>query len=559
MLRFRPRYLKRYSRIAEVLVRHGFGAIVAQLGLDQALDFRQRLAAVSDEPVTRKTAAVHLREAIEELGPTFIKFGQIASTRPDMFPPEFINELAGLQDNIPPAPWEEIQAAIEAELGRPLAELFLVVDPTPIASASLGQVYAALLPDRTEVIIKVQRPNIEKTIDTDLGILADLARLAQERMPSAAAMDPVGIVREFSESLRNELDYRGEARNADRFRANFAKEKYIYAPKIYWEYTTRRVEVQERIRGIKINDYPALIAAGYDRDRIAMNAAKGIIKEVLGDGFFHADPHPGNLLILPGEVIGLIDFGLVGTLDRTDRAQLIRLWSSVIGFDAEGAADQLLRMGIAGPQTDQVGLTRELRRLLRKFSGLPLKEIVASEVLNGVQPIIYEYKLQVPSDYWLLIKTLVTMEGVGKALSPDFDVFAASAPQVQRFLVREALPQSWAPGIFRQAMGWVTLASLFPRQATRVMGRLEGSDLELRVQVPEMHEATRESSSSTNRTVMAILVGAMVIALALLLPALDLASWPWNVVTWLIVIGFMFVSVVAFWLIVSILRSLFRR
>ncbi len=200
-----------------------------------------------------------------------------------------------------------------------------------------------------------------------------------------------------------------------------------------------------------------------------------------------------------------------------------------------------------------------MRRLLRKFSGLPLKEIVASEVLNGVQPIIYEYKLQVPSDYWLLIKTLVTMEGVGKALSPDFDVFAASAPQVQRFLVKEALPQSWAPGIFRQAMGWVTLVSLFPRQATRVMGRLEGSDLELRVQVPEMRQATRESSSSTNRTVMAILVGAMVIALALLLPSLHLESWPWDVVTWLIVIGFGFVSVVAFWLIVSILRSLFRR
>ena len=291
-----------------------------------------------------------------------------------------------------------------------------------------------------------------------------------------------------------------------------------------------------------------------------MNAAKGIIKEVLADGFFHADPHPGNLLILPGEVIGLIDFGLVGTLDRTDRAQLLRLWSSVIGLDQEekAAADQLLRMGIAGPQTDQVGLTRALRRLLRKFSGLPLKEIVASDVLNGVQPIIYEYKLQVQTDYWLLIKTLVTMEGVGKALSPNFDVFAASAPQVQRFLVKEALPQSWAPGIFRQAMSWVTLVSLFPHQATRVMGRLEASDLELHVQVPK-YAATRESSSSTNRTVMAILIGAMVIALAMLLPSLDLASWPWNVITWLIVIGFGFVSVLAFWLIVSILRSLFRR
>jgi ubiquinone biosynthesis protein len=559
MLRFRPRYLKRYRKIADVLVRHGFGALVAQLGLDQALDLRQRLAPPPEQPVTRKTAAVHLREAITELGPTYIKFGQIASTRPDMLPPEFINELAGLQDQVPPAPWVEIQAVIEAELGRPLAQLFLVVDPTPIASASLGQVYAALLPDRTEVIVKVQRPNIEQTIETDLAILTDLARLAQERLPGAAAMDPVGIVREFAESLRNELDYRSEARNADRLRANFAKENYLRVPKVYWEYTTRHIEVQERMRGIKINDYPALVAAGYDRDRLAMNAAKALIKQVMVDGFFHADPHPGNLLILPGEVIGLIDFGSVGSLDQTDRSYLVRLWIAVIRLDAEGVTDQLLRMGIAGPQTDQVGLTRDLRRMLRKYAGLPLKEIVASEVLNSVQPLIYEYRLNVPTDYWLLIKTLVTMEGVGKALAPGFDVFAASGPYVQRFVLQMALPQSWAPGLVRQATGWLTFVSLFPRQATRVMGRLEASDVEVRVQVPEMRQATRESSSSTNRTVMAILIGAMVIALALLLPALNLDIWPWNVATWLIVIGFVFVVVVAFWLIISILRSLFRR
>jgi ubiquinone biosynthesis protein len=559
MLRIHPRYLSRYRRIAEVLVRHGFGAIVAQLGLDQALDLRRRLAPPPEEPITRKTAAVHLREALEELGPTFIKFGQIASTRPDFFPPEFINELAGLQDSVPPAPWEEIRAAIETELGRPLNQLFLAVDPTPIASASLGQVYAAMLPDRTRVIIKVQRPNIEKTIETDLGILADLARLAQERLPSAAAMDPVGIVQEFSESLRAELDYRGEGRSADRFRANFAKEAYLHVPQVCWEYTTRRVMVQERVSGIKINDHPALAAAGYDRDQIAMNAAKAIIKEVLIDGFFHADPHPGNLLILPGGVICLIDFGSVGTLDGTDRAALVRLWIAIINLDAEGVADQLLRMGIAGPDTDQVGLTRALRKMLRKYSGLPLKEIVAGDVLNAIQPIIYEYRLHVPTDYWLLIKTLVLMEGVGKGLAPDFDVFAVSIPYMQRFTVRMALPQSWAPGLLRQATGWLTLMTLFPRQATRVMGRLESGELEQRVHVPEIRQATREASSTTNRTVMAILVGAMVIALALLLPALDLESWPWNVVTWLILIGFVFLSVVAFWLIVSILRSLLRR
>jgi ubiquinone biosynthesis protein len=559
MLRFRPRYIRRYRRIAEVLVRHGFGAIVAQLGLDRALDLRQRLAPQPEVPVTRKTAAVHLREALEELGPTFIKLGQIGSTRPDFFPPEFIDELSRLQDMVPPAPWEEALAIIDKELGQPLDQLFLVVDPTPIASASLGQVYAALLPDRTEVIIKVQRPNIEQTIETDLAILADLAHLAQERLAFADAMDPVGLVQEFAESLRSEMDYRREGRNADRFRANFAKEDYLYVPKVYWEYTTRRVMVQERIYGIKINDYPALAAAGYDPYRIALNASKAIIKEVLIDGYFHADPHPGNILILPGEVIGLIDFGITGTLDRTDRGYLVRLWISLINLDAEATVDQLLRMGVVSPDVDQNGLARALRRMLRKYYGLPLQEISATEVFNEVQPIIYQYRLRVPTDYWLLLKTLVVLEGVGRALAPKFDVFAVSRPYVQRFVARMALPNEWAPGILRQTGSWLTLASLFPRQATRILGRLERGDLELRVDVPEIHRATRELNSATNRLVMAILVAAMVIALALLLPSLNLAQWPWDIVTWLIVIGFIFLSVLAFWLIISLFRSLFRR
>jgi ubiquinone biosynthesis protein len=559
MLRFRPRYIRRYRRIAEVLVRHGFGAIVAQLGLDRALDLRQRLAPQPEVPVTRKTAAVHLREALEELGPTFIKLGQIGSTRPDFFPPEFIDELSRLQDMVPPAPWEEALAIIDKELGQPLDQLFLVVDPTPIASASLGQVYAALLPDRTEVIIKVQRPNIEQTIETDLAILADLAHLAQERLAFADAMDPVGLVQEFAESLRSEMDYRREGRNADRFRANFAKEDYLYVPKVYWEYTTRRVMVQERIYGIKINDYPALAAAGYDPYRIALNASKAIIKEVLIDGYFHADPHPGNILILPGEVIGLIDFGITGTLDRTDRGYLVRLWISLINLDAEATVDQLLRMGVVSPDVDQNGLARALRRMLRKYYGLPLQEISATEVFNEVQPIIYQYRLRVPTDYWLLLKTLVVLEGVGRALAPKFDVFAVSRPYVQRFVARMALPNEWAPGILRQTGSWLTLASLFPRQATRILGRLERGDLELRVDVPEIHRATRELNSATNRLVMAILVAAMVIALALLLPSLNLAQWPWDIVTWLIVVGFIFLSVLAFWLIISLFRSLFRR
>jgi ubiquinone biosynthesis protein len=313
--------------------------------------------------------------------------------------------------------------------------------------------------------------------------------------------------------------------------------------------------VQERIQGIKINDLKGLEVAGYDRDRVAMHAARLVIKEVLEDGFFHADPHPGNMLILPGEVIGLMDFGTVGYLDGSDRASLVRLYIAVIRFDVEGIIDQLIRMRIAGPSVDEEGLKRDIRRLLRRYYGLPLKEISATEIFGELTPIIYDYRLKVPSDYWLLIKTLVIMEGVGKNLAPDFDVFEVSQPYVTRFLLGLASPTSWAPSITRGALGWIDLFSNFPRQSSRILGQLERGDLSFRTEVPTLIDTTRRLNQMANRIILAIIVGTMTIALALLFPSLDLASWPWNILNWIVVLGFGFMLALAFWLILSILRS----
>ncbi len=554
MVFLKPRHLRRYRKIAEVMARHGFGAIVAELGLESTLRLPARLLSRDREPVTPRSAATHLREALEELGPTFIKLGQIASTRPEILPPVFISELSKLQDDVPAGPWEEIQPLLEKELGAPIADMFLALDPAPIASASLAQVYAAMLPDRTQVVVKVQRPNIERVIETDLAIILDLARLAQERLSWTRSYDPVGLAEEFGITLRYELDYRREGRNADRFRDNFAEEGHLYVPQIYWEYTSRRVLVQERIHGIKADDIDAIDDAGLDRDRIAMHAARFVIKEVLEDGYFHADPHPGNLLIMPGEVIGLMDFGTVGYLDDSDRANLIRLYIAVIQFDAEAIIEQLIRMNIAGPGVDQYGLQRDLRRLLRKYYGLPLKEISASDLLSEIQPIIYEYHLQIPSDYWLLLKTLVIMEGVGKRLAPDFDVFEVSAPYVRRFLLRLALPTYWGPNFFRGASGWLGLISDFPRQSARILSRIDRGELELQVQLPALERTTKQMNQMANRVILAILVGTLTIALALLIPSLNL-TWPWNLPTWLIMIGFVLMVMLALWLMWSILRS----
>ena len=554
LFRLRPRHLARYRRIAEVMARHGFGAVLAQLGLADRLNIPRRLLRRGVEESERVPPAVRLRLALEELGPTFIKLGQIASTRPEVLPPSVLAELNNLQDNVPPDPWETILPLIEAELGRPLPEIFAAFDPTPIASASLAQVYPALLPDGTHVVVKVQRPGVERLIDTDLHILSDIAHLVRERLPGFMPFDPVEMAEEFANALREELDYRREGRNADRFRENFADEEYIYVPRVYWELTTRRLMVQERLRGIKIDDLAALDAAGLDRHRIAMHASRLIIKEVLDDGFFHADPHPGNMLILPGEVIGLIDFGTVGFLDERDKANLIRLYIAIIQFDAPSAVSQLIRMGIADPNVDEIGLERDLRRLLRRYKGLPLKDISASELLAEIQPIIYEYRLRVPSDYWLLIKTLVVMEGVGKQVAPDFDVFDVSGPYVRRFLIQLALPTSWGPDALRSLGGWAGFIGNLPNQTGRLMSRIERGQLELRIVDPATDRLARQVNTVANRVIQAILLGSLTIGLALLLPSLDL-TWPWGLLTWITVLGFAAVMVLTLWLLWSIWRS----
>ncbi len=554
LLRLRPRYIARYREIAGVFARQGFGAVFTQLGVDRTLDIPRRLFRQTDADLESIPPAVRLRLALEELGPTFIKLGQIASTRPEILPPAIIVELSRLQDNVPPAPWEEVQPIIEAELGRPIHEVFLAFDRTPMAAASLAQVYPAMLPDRSQVVVKVQRPNVDRIVSTDLEIINDIARLAQERIPGYMPFEPVDLSDQFSMALREELDYRREGRNADRFRENFKDEDFLYVPKVYWEYTTSKLMVQERIHGIKFDDYAAIDAAGYDRNQIAVHASSMVVKEVLEDGFFHADPHPGNLLILPNEVIGLLDFGTVGYLDDRDKSSLIRLYIAIIQFDSVAIVEQLIRMGIADATVDERGLEQDLRRLLRRYMGLPLKDVSASELLGEIQPIIFEYRLRVPSDYWLLIKTLVIMEGVGKQLAPDFDVFEESAPYVRRFLIQLALPTSWGPELLRGFTGWTTFLNDVPRQTNRLLGQLENGQIKLNVVDPATDSLAKQVNRAANRLIQAILIGSLTIGLALLLPSLNL-EWPWSPLTWLMVASLVVVVVLAFWLLWSIWRS----
>jgi ubiquinone biosynthesis protein len=553
-MRLRPRHLRRYREITEILADHGFGAVLTQLGLSERLNLPRRILRRQPVPKDELTLPVRVRTTLEELGPTFVKLGQILSTRSDLVPPEYLAELRRLQDDVAPLPWDVIREVIEAELESTVDQIFKQVDPQPVASASLAQVHAATLPDGTQVVIKVQRPGIEEVINLDLDILYDLAQLAEERTALGERYDLMDLVEEYSYALKGELDFRREGRNADRFRENFAKNDYLYVPKVYWDYSTKRVIVLERIEGIKIDDVPALEAAGFDRKELADRAANMVLQEVLDDGFFHADPHPGNLLIMSGGVIGVLDFGTMGRLEKRERVSLARLFIVAVQMDIDGIVDQLIRMGVADYGVDRKGLARDLRRTVIRYYGLPLNEIPAMEVWESLEPVIYEYNLRVPSDYWLLIKTIAIMEGVGLGLDPEFDMVAAAQPYLGRLFRQLWSPATWGSSLIRMGTDWTDFVGNFPRQSTHILKQLERGDFEIRIRIPELAETNRNLNLMVNRLIYGVLVAAMTVALALLIPQLDL-TWPWSLITWVILLGFVGMGFLALRLLWSVWRS----
>ncbi len=547
------RHVQRYREIAAVLIRHGFGEMLDMLGLPSPA-LPQRVLQRVREGTLLQGAPPRLRMALEELGPTFIKLGQVLSTRPDLLPTAFIAELTKLQDTVPPGPWAPVRAQIEAELGAPPEELFAEFAPVPIAAASLSQVHAAVLPTGEPVVVKVQRPGIQTVIDTDLEILFDLARLLQNRTPLRELYDLPGIAEEFAATLRAELDFCREGSNADRFRANFTGEAFLHIPTVYWDYTTRRVLTLERISGIKIDDIAALDEAGYDRHRLATHAARMIVKEILEDAFFHADPHPGNFVAMPGEVIGAMDFGMVGHLSRRTQADLIRLYVVTVQLDEDGIVDQLIRMGVTGSVVDRVGLRRDVSRLLRKYYGMPLKTLRAGEVIDEVMPVAFRHHLHLPPDLWLLGKTLAMMEGVGLKLAPDFDIVAFAQPYVRRFILQLAAPERWAPAALRGADDWLEMLAMFPRIGTQLLTRVERGDLEVKLDLQGLDRFVARLDRSVSRLTVGLLLAALIVGLALLIPAFNLGGQI-SLATVLIIAGFLGASLLGLWLIYSIWRS----
>lgn len=428
----------RKVHIIRVLTRHGFGLLLFKLGLGHLVPFhwgilghRRRKEKYSPEE--------HLRLAFEELGVTFIKLGQILSVRPDLLPESYLRELSKLQDRVPPVYSESIKKVIEDEFGRSCKDLFDYFEDVPLASASIGQVHRARLKSGERVVLKVQKPFVEKQVEEDLLILEELVESVM-KTELGQRWDVQSIFEEFSYTIRNELDYTREGRNCDTFRKNFSKDDEVYIPKVYWHLTTKRVLCLEEIEGIKINNIEALRERGFDLKEIAKKGADMYLKMIFRDGFFHADPHPGNLLIMKDGKIGLLDYGMVGAIDSMTRINLFQLMYGIIKNDLDLVMDALYDLGISIKTQKERFLKRELEILFSYYFMQPLKEIKISKIVHDILRLSYWYGMRIPSDLYLLLKTFALAEGIALNLYPEFRLIEEMKSYVSRGFRQVFLP-----------------------------------------------------------------------------------------------------------------------
>lgn len=550
------RHLRRYQQIGRVLTRYGFGHVLTQLGIGRALIPSLEKLRFRSAEILRATPAERVRMVIEELGPTFIKLGQILSTRGDVVPADLVHELEKLQDTVPPTSFDLIQAEVEQELGQPLDQIFPTFDPAPVASASLGQVHFATLVDGTEVAVKVFRPGVDKLIETDLDILLELAALAEKRTEWGEHYGVLALAQEFADTLRTEQNYEQEGHNMDRYRQIFAGVGYVHIPRVLWETTTRRVLTMERIRGIKITDIVRLDAANMDRELLARRLIDILLRAVLHEGFFHADPHAGNFMVLPYETIALMDFGIMGHLDPVERLGLVNLFVGLFRQDTDRVVQAVSDLGIATRASDRRRLARDMDRLRLRYYGLELQKIRARSFVEDLMGLAFANRLRMPSDLVLVFKTIAMLEGIGLQLDPELNVFQEVEPYVRDALLELQSPVTRLRETAEQ-MGEAAEAMMaLPRQLQRLLEQVEVGDSNLSMKVDGLERPTRRLVGAANRLVLAILAAAFVIGPALLIPHINELFPEWRTgAVFLVIAGFAVSMLITLALLLSMLGS----
>ncbi len=501
--------VQRFRQIVAVFSKHGFVDVVERMDLGKFLP--GRLAAFAAEQADRSTQE-RMRRAFEELGPTFVKLGQLLSTRPDLIPEAFIEEFTRLQDNVQPLPFDVVRVAVERELGRRLEEAYAVFDPEPLAAASIGQVHSAQLHSGERVVVKVQRPEIEKIIKTDISLLAFIAGLLEKYVPESRVIGPRTIVDEFFRTLSYELDFVVEANNMSKIAENMASIPEVVIPRVYKHLSTRKVLTLERFDGIRVNDLKALDAAGIDRKHVVQVGARAFFKAVMIDGLFHGDLHGGNLFILPGNRLGMIDFGIVGRLSEKSRDQLVNMIMSLLTEDYENLCYQYAELGASSPSIDLDGFQREVRNTLSPYMGLSLGDLNAGKVLIDATKIATKYNIKIPGDWMLVFKAILTIEGMGRTLDPGFDLLATGKDLVKDLVKNQYSVQRLSRDFLWVAKDVAALLQVLPRQIRWMFRKFNSNDFAFEIKSPDLQDIRSQLDVNGRRVSSSVVVAGMFIA-----------------------------------------------
>ncbi|MCK4993763.1 MAG: phosphotransferase [Candidatus Omnitrophica bacterium] len=549
------RNVNRLRQVLNVLAKYGFGYIVDRLKIDQHLVGRKIVKIISAKKLDAFAipAPVRIRRIMEELGPAYIKLGQVLSTRPDLIPLEFCHELEKLQNEVPAFAYEKVKEQIEKELKTPIDKLFSSFSVDPVAAASLSQVHLAESKKGEKLAVKVQRPDIEVTIRADLDILYVLAQLAEKHIEESRLYNPTAIINKFKKTILREIDFSVEAKNIDRFRRNFKDDNTVYILKTIKPLSTKKILTMERLEGVKANNLTEIERIGLDKRQVAVNGADAILKQVFIHGFFHADPHPGNIFVQKDGHIAFLDFGMVGCIDVETREQLSDILVAIIHRDVKGIIEVFMSMGALEQDTDVKSLSVDLTGFVESYFEIPLKELRMDHFLPDLINIISQNRIKMPADFFLLSKALITIEGVGKKIYPDFNAVAQTKPFAERLVRERYSKKNIIKGLKGFLKGLYILTNLLPRDLTLILEKMKKGTLRAEFEHKGLENLIHVLDKVSNRISFSMIIAAIIIGSSIIMQT-DKGAMLFGF-SLLGIVGFIVAGIMGLWLVISILRS----